>query len=102
MKMSPKVINGLKNQNKLHILDLKQLKGGQKIKFFVITFCCFMALKVLCHGTKYPLMLPLFYRLILTVPWHKKGFSDLVPGTRNESLGYFKNLVPVRGAQEIK
>jgi len=25
-----------------------------------------------------------------------------VPGTRNESLGYFKNLVPVGGAQEIK
>jgi hypothetical protein len=29
----------------------------------------------------------LFYRLILTMPWHKKDFSDLVPGTKNESLG---------------
>ena len=47
-----------------------------------------MALKVLCHGTKYPLMSPLFSRLILTMPWHKKDFSDLVPGTKNESLGY--------------
>jgi len=24
----------------------------------------------------------------LTVPWHKKDFSDLVPGTRKEGLGY--------------
>jgi hypothetical protein len=22
------------------------------------------------------------------MPWHKKDFSDLVPGTKNESLGY--------------
>ena len=49
-----------------------------------------MALKVLCHGTKYPLMPTLFSRLILTMPWHKKDFSDLVPGTKNESLGYIK------------
>jgi hypothetical protein len=48
-----------------------------------------MALKVLYHTTKYPLMpYPLFYRLILTVAWHKKDFSDLVPGTRNEGIGY--------------
>jgi len=24
----------------------------------------------------------------LTMPWHKKDFSDLVPGTKYESLGY--------------
>ncbi len=54
-----------------------------------------MALKVLCHGTKYPLMPPppFFYRLILTMPWHKKDFSDLVPGTKNGSLGYFIILI---------
>ena len=23
------------------------------------------------------------------MPWHKNNFSDLVPGTRNEGLGYF-------------
>jgi hypothetical protein len=48
-----------------------------------------MALKCLCHGTKYPLKTPLF-GLLIGVPWHKKGFSDLVPGTHIEGLGYFK------------
>jgi hypothetical protein len=46
-----------------------------------------MALKCLCHGTKYPLKTPLFGLLIIGVPWHKKGFSDLVPGTHIEGLG---------------
>jgi hypothetical protein len=31
---------------------------------------------------------PLFGLLIIGVPWHKKGFSDLVPGTHIEGLGY--------------
>jgi hypothetical protein len=55
-----------------------------------------MVLKVLCHGTKYPLMSPLFYRLILTVPWHKNDFSDLVPGTKNESLGYIFKVINIQ------
>jgi hypothetical protein len=49
-----------------------------------------MALKCLCHGTKYTLKTPLFGLLIIGVPWNKKGFSDLVPGTHIESLGYEK------------
>jgi hypothetical protein len=47
-----------------------------------------MALKCLCHGTKYPLKTPLFGLLIKGVPWHKKGFSDFVPGTHIKGLGY--------------
>jgi hypothetical protein len=47
-----------------------------------------MALKCLCHGTKYPLKTPLFRLLIIGMPWHKKGFSDLVPGTHIEGLWY--------------
>jgi len=27
------------------------------------------------------------------MPWHKKDFSDLVLGTKNESLGYFENQI---------
>ncbi len=37
-EMYPKVIESLKNRKKLHILDLKQLKGCYKIKFFEIIF----------------------------------------------------------------
>jgi hypothetical protein len=47
-----------------------------------------MALKCLCHGTKYPIKTPLFGLLIKGVPWHKKGFSDLVQGTHIKGLGY--------------
>ncbi len=50
-----------------------------------------MALKCLCHGTKYPHVPPLFCLLIIRVPWHKKDFSDLVPGTNIEGLGYYRN-----------
>jgi hypothetical protein len=35
---------------------------------------------------------PLFSRLILTVPWHKKDFSDLVPGTKKEGLGFISAI----------
>jgi len=41
-------------------------------------------------------MSPLFYRLILTVPWHKKDFSDLVPGTKNESLGEIFKVINIQ------
>jgi hypothetical protein len=54
-----------------------------------------MALKCLCHGTKYPLKTPLFGLLIIGVPWHKKDFSDLVPGTHIEGLGYFFNITKI-------
>jgi hypothetical protein len=36
--MTPKVIESLKNRKKLPKIDLKQLKGGQKLKFFAKMF----------------------------------------------------------------
>jgi hypothetical protein len=54
----------------------------------------FKVKKFQCHGSnmlmpwhKIPLQIPLFGLLIIGVPWHKTGFSDLVQGTHIEGLG---------------
>jgi hypothetical protein len=56
--MTPKLIESLKNRKKLPILGLKQSEGWSKSQFFFINIFNVMTLKVLCHGTKYPLMHP--------------------------------------------
>ena len=70
-EMSPKVTD-LKNRKKLHILDLKQLKGGQKFKFFVIIFVvpCYKRSYAMALNT--PLCLPFFTDKRLLCHYDKK------------------------------